>query len=137
MDKQEFLLEVQKKAKLESINDAEEASKAVMHVLKRRITKNEEKDLKSQLSAGERDLWREEPEKISELEKIREKHGGVSKFNRDEFFTAVNEHSGNKFDARKITKAVFGVLKRQVSEGESQDVESQLPVDLKEIWEQS
>jgi len=36
--------------------------------------------------------------------------------------------------ARILTIAVFAALKEQLSPGETEDVEAQLPRDLKEVW---
>ena len=38
-------------------------------------------------------------------------------------------------EARLLVIAVFAALKEQLSPGEVEDVQSQLPKDLKEIWE--
>jgi uncharacterized protein (DUF2267 family) len=59
------------------------------------------------------------------------------KMHRREFYERVKEDSGAKSirEARLLVTAVFAALKEQLSPGEADDIQSQLPRDLKEIWE--
>ena len=41
----------------------------------------------------------------------------------------------NEEDAAEATRAVFRVIKRHVSDGEAQDIEAELPRQLKAFWE--
>jgi uncharacterized protein (DUF2267 family) len=58
------------------------------------------------------------------------------KMHRQGFYERVKKDAGLKSikEARLLVIAVFAALKEQLSPGEVEDVESQLPKDLKEIW---
>ena len=59
------------------------------------------------------------------------------KMHRREFYERVKKDAGAKSirEARFLVIAVFAALKEQLSPGEADDIRSQLPKDLKEIWE--
>jgi uncharacterized protein (DUF2267 family) len=59
------------------------------------------------------------------------------KMHRQGFYERVKKDAGLKSikEARFLVIAVFAALKEQLSPGEVEDVQSQLPKDLKEIWE--
>ena len=59
------------------------------------------------------------------------------KMHRREFYERVKKDARLKSirEARFLVIAVFAALKEQLSPGEAEDVQSQLPRDLKEIWE--
>lgn len=59
------------------------------------------------------------------------------KMHRREFYERVKKDAGlgSIDEARLFMIAVFAALKEQLSPGEVEDVQSQLPKDLKEIWE--
>ena len=58
------------------------------------------------------------------------------KMHRQGFYERVKKDAGLKSikEARFLVIAVFAALKEQLSPGEVEDVQSQLPKDLKEIW---
>lgn len=58
------------------------------------------------------------------------------KMHRQGFYERVKRDAGLKSikEARFLVIAVFAALKEQLSPGEVEDVQSQLPKDLKEIW---
>jgi uncharacterized protein (DUF2267 family) len=55
---------------------------------------------------------------------------------RGAFYARVQRDAalGSESEARRATRAVFGVLKDQLSSGESRDILAQLPKDLKAVW---
>ena len=59
------------------------------------------------------------------------------KMHRRGFYERVKKDARLKSipEARLLVIAVFAALKEQLSPGEVEDVQSQLPKDLKEIWE--
>jgi uncharacterized protein (DUF2267 family) len=59
------------------------------------------------------------------------------KMHRREFYDRVRGEARltSLVDARSVTQAIFGALKDQLSPGEADDVLSQLPKDLKTVWE--
>lgn len=133
MDKREFLLQVREKAELKNIEEAEKASKAVMHALHERLTPEEAHDLESQFSMGQKELW-EENEDRQMLERLHLIKRGVTKMNKREFLTRVQRETRDIQDAETISKAVFSTIKEQISKGEVDDVAAQLPEDLRELW---
>lgn len=134
MDKREFLLHVREKAELKNTEEAERASKAVMHALKERITPEEAHNLESQFTFGERELWENGEIKRKILERLSLKKRGVHKMHKDEFLRKVQDKTKGVQDAEKTSKAVFSTIKEQVSRGEADDVASQLPEDLRDLW---
>jgi uncharacterized protein (DUF2267 family) len=59
-----------------------------------------------------------------------------AKLHRPEFLDRVRREAGlaTARQAEWLTVAVFSALKGQLSEGEAEDVLTQLPKDLKELW---
>ncbi|PIZ00425.1 hypothetical protein COY62_02620 [bacterium (Candidatus Howlettbacteria) CG_4_10_14_0_8_um_filter_40_9] len=134
MDKRDFLLKVREKAELKNTDEAEKASKAVMHALRERITPDEAHDLESQFTCGEKELWENGEMKRKFLERLHLKKRGVQKMHRREFLQKVQNETKGMQDAEKTTKAVFSTIKEQVSKGEADDVAAQLPTDLRNMW---
>jgi uncharacterized protein (DUF2267 family) len=60
-----------------------------------------------------------------------------AKMHRRDFYERVKRESAvaSIREARFLVIAVFAALKAQLSPGEAEDVQAQLPRDLKEIWE--
>lgn len=58
---------------------------------------------------------------------------------RAQFYERVRRDAGLKSvrEARFLTIAVFAALKEHLSPGEAEDVQAQLPRDLKEVWEEA
>jgi uncharacterized protein (DUF2267 family) len=107
--------------------DAKRLTAAVLHALRDRLTTEEAAQAAAQLPREIRLVWgdgetpRRRPEKM----------------HRRAFFDRVRGEAGlgTLTEARDATYAVFGALKDQLSDGEGHDVLSQLPKDLKEVWE--
>ena len=59
------------------------------------------------------------------------------KMHRRELYERVQREAGlaSELEARQVTVAVFAALKEQLSLGEVDDIRSQLPKDLKKVWE--
>jgi uncharacterized protein (DUF2267 family) len=129
MNKKIFLDRVQKLAKLESPERAEDMVKAVFYALSARLTLREGEQLTAQFPAELRVLWDE----------VKESKVEVIKFNQSEFVSKVMGDGGlaSEEEAENVIKAVFNALKSTVSEGEAKDVWSQLPKGLKELWEEA
>jgi uncharacterized protein (DUF2267 family) len=98
----------------------------VFHALRDRLTAEEADQVVAQLPLELKDVWEEGQ---------REGRRPV-KLHRAEFFERVRQTASlaSIKEARWATLAVFAALKEQVSPGESEDVWSQLPKDLKELW---
>ena len=124
MNKGQFLKRVQDYANISNRKRAEELCKIVFHLLSARLTENESRDLKAQLPSGIKEMWKEVEEK------------GVIKFHKDELLVRImNEGElDSMVMAEIVAKAVFKVLKEQITKGEADDIAAQLPKALKKMW---
>ncbi len=108
--------------------------KAVLKALRNRLSHEESMHLLAQLpmciKAIYVDGWKlsETPEKIKNVSEFVEE---VMKYDRPR----AQQDFADKEEAIKAIKAVFRVIKRHISDGEAQDVEAELPKQLKELWE--
>lgn len=123
MTKEEFLRQVRNRLGLTDEAEAEAATRSVLAALADRITRDEAKDLASQL-----------PKDFGDL--VRERSGPVQKMDMDIFVSRVQGDLDlmNRGDAERIIRGVFSVVKDAVSEGEWEDVVSQMPRDLQEMF---
>ncbi len=106
--------------------EAENASVSVLCALEQRIMSDEARDLEAQL-----------PFKLQELLHRCERHeGGVpERFGREEFLEMVaNDIDCSPEEAESIARSVFTTVRSQITEGEAEDVASQLPRDLQDLW---
>jgi uncharacterized protein (DUF2267 family) len=124
MQKEHFLRRVQQYANIETREMGERLCNVVLGLLSVRLTEEERRDLISQLPWG-----------IKEMLKVGEGKE-VIKFHKDEFLERVMKEGQleNTEMAERAAKAVFKVLKEQITKGEADDVTAQLPKDLKEMW---
>jgi uncharacterized protein (DUF2267 family) len=106
---------------------ARRATAAVLHALRDRLTPEEASQAAAQLPRELKLMWGsgEAPGRRP------------VKMHRREFYDRVRGEAGlaSLVDARSATLAIFGALKDQISPGEADDVLSQLPKDLKAVWE--
>ncbi|MGM0576714.1 MAG: DUF2267 domain-containing protein [Myxococcota bacterium] len=108
---------------------------ASLHVLRSRLTAKEGADLVAQLPMFVKAIWMDgwDPMRVPDKSLRR----------RDEFVQRVIEHPGivvpddfdNLEDAEACIMAVFDVVKRHVSPGETADVRAQLPKDILPLWD--
>jgi len=105
---------------------AQRAIAAVFHALRDRLTPEESDQVMAQLPRPLKEVWSEGD--------VKGRH--PVKLNRPEFFERVREVAAlpSTTEARRVTLAVFAALKTQLTPGEGDDVWSQLPKDLKEVW---
>lgn len=108
---------------------AKRATPAVLHALRDRLTQREAHQLAAQLPREIRAAWNT---------------GDVAgrrpvKMRRPAFYARVRVTAGlaSTREARALIVAVFAALKAQVSPGEAEDVDAQLPKDLKALWEEA
>jgi uncharacterized protein (DUF2267 family) len=99
---------------------------AVLGALRDRLTPDESRQAAAQLPRELKAVWLAE-------EIVGRK---PMKMHRQGFYERVKKDAGLKSikEARFLVIAVFAALKEQLSPGEVEDVQSQLPKDLKEIW---
>ena len=126
MKAQGFYRTVMDEARPIDLAEAKRGTAAVMHALRDRLTPTEAAQAVAQLPRPLQAVWR-----------YGEAHGRRPvKMHRTEFFERVRGEAGldSWRDARDLTIAVFHALKLAVSPGENEDIASQLPADLKTIW---
>ena len=109
-----------------SLASAKHATAAVFHTLRDRLTPDEADQVMAQLPRDLKTMW-EEGEEAGRR---------PLKMHLEEFLERVRREAGltSVQEARWTTLAVFAALKKQLSPGETGDVFSQLPKDLKELW---
>ncbi|GLV60274.1 hypothetical protein KDH_70940 [Dictyobacter sp. S3.2.2.5] len=124
MKHDEFMGQVQHRARLSSRGEAERATRATLETLAERLAGGEAQDLAAQLppEIGDylRDTWSAKGER----------------FSLHEFFQRVSLRE--RVDVQKATfhaRAVIDVLKEAVSQGELKDARAQLPADFNRLFE--
>jgi uncharacterized protein (DUF2267 family) len=113
-------------AGIDSLEDARQATAAVLHALRDRLTPDEADQAVAQLPAELKRLWASGRPALRRPLKLR----------RREFLERVRVDADLRSlsQAEMVTDAVFAGLKEQLSEGEAEDIVAQLPRDLKSQW---
>jgi uncharacterized protein (DUF2267 family) len=124
MKDEQFIAEVKNLAELNSHEDAQKAIGATLEALRERLAGEEPSDLSAQLP----------PEIAPYLEGL----GGQESFSVEEFYKRVAQKEGvGKDEAVRHARAVATVVQTAVTEGELDDVRSQLGDGYKELLGQS
>ena len=99
---------------------------AVLQTLRDRLTPDEARQARAQLPGPLKRVW-DFGHNVDQR---------PLRMHRREFYARVRVDAGlgSEREARDATLAVFAALKEQLSPGESDDIEAQLPKDLKVIW---
>jgi uncharacterized protein (DUF2267 family) len=119
----EFIGQVQQRARLSSRGDVERATRVVLETLAERLAGGQPKDLAAQLP----------PRLGRHLLHVRA--GTGEPFSLDDFFALVSVREGGDLpDAVHQARAVLAVLQEAVSPGEIEDVRSQLPRDFDRLF---
>ncbi|HBH01859.1 MAG TPA: DUF2267 domain-containing protein [Candidatus Rokubacteria bacterium] len=128
MTAQKFYRRVLLETGCASLGDARRATAAVFHALRDRLTPTEAEQAAAQLPRELKVLWWE-----GEADEARR----PLKMHRREFYARVRNEAGlpSERQGRMVTGAVFAALKAQLSPGEADDIRTQLPKDLKVVWE--
>lgn len=123
MKTDEFIAKVQRRANLNSQEQAMLAIGATLATLAERLAGGEAKDLASQL-----------PPEIGVF--LLQPYAGIGDpFGLEEFFRLVSERAGIDLqDASLQARVVIGVLCEAVSMGEIENVRSQLPHDIRQLF---
>jgi uncharacterized protein (DUF2267 family) len=126
MSTQSFYRMVMDRSEKANLDAAKQATAAVFHTLRDRLTPDEADQVVDQLPQELKAVW----EEGDELER------SPVKMHRDQFLGRVRREAGLESieEAQAATLAVFAALKRHISPGEAGDVGDQLPKDLKEMW---
>ena len=120
----EFIGQVQNRARLSSREEAVKAIRATLETLAERLAGGEPKDLAAQL-----------PEEIG-VYLQHEKAGSGERFSLDEFFKRVSEREGADLPASVYhARVVIEVLTEAVTRGQMNDVRAQLPEEFDRLFE--
>jgi uncharacterized protein (DUF2267 family) len=123
MKGEQFIAEVRNLAELGTNEDAQQATRATLETLRERLAGDEPSNLAAQLPP--------------EIAPFVEGKGGREAFPVEEFYGRVAQREGVTNDeAVKHARAVATVLQTAVTEGELEDVRSQLSDDYKELFGQ-
>lgn len=126
MKHDEFIGQVQHRARLSSRGDAERATRATLETLAERLAGGEANDLASQL-----------PREIG-AHLLGAWSGLGERFDLHEFFRRVSMREGVDYQQSVFhARAVIEVLKEAVSPGEIADVRAQLPAEFGPLFEAS
>ncbi len=118
----DFMKEVQSRARLSSMEEAVRATRATLDTLSERITEGEVGNLASQL-----------PDEVARL-MTNGNHG--QRFGLDEFFSKVSEKEGSRVqDAVYHARVVIEVVGDAVTGGELNNVRDQLPDEYNKLFE--
>ncbi len=119
----EFIGQVQHRARLGSRAEAERATRATLETLAERLAGGEAHDLAAQL-----------PRELAHALQLPDAGIGA-KLTLDEFFALVSEREGVELeDATLHARIVISVLTEAVSVGEIQDVRVQLPAAFAQLF---
>ena len=120
----EFIKYVQSLAQVDSKEEAERATFAILEVIRDRMVGDEGKDLASQL-----------PKELGEYLRGREGENGQF-FRIEEFIKRVSEKENVELNTAKLhARAVFTVLENAVSPGEFADVRANFSEDYAELFD--
>jgi len=113
-------------AQLDTLEESQQATAAVLHALRDRLTPDEAAHAAAQLPRELKALWGSGHPAL----------GRPLKLHRREFLERVRLEAGltTAVQAEQVTDAVFAALKEQLSDGEADDILAQLPRDLKRQW---
>ena len=119
----EFIGQVEHRARLSSRAEAERATRATLETLAERLAGGEAHDLASQL-----------PRELAQALQLPDAGIGA-KLTLDEFFELVSAREGVDLpDAAFHARVVIGVLTEAVSQGEIKDVRVQLPASFAQLF---
>ncbi len=122
MNYHDFLGQVQHRARVSSQDEAVRATRATLHVLKKRLAGNEASHLAAQLP--------------QEIGIFLQDSIESERFDLSEFFRKVSEEEGVDLpDAVQHVRAVIATLQQAVTPSEIDDVRAQLPHDFDPLFE--
>ena len=112
-------------ADLDSLAKSRQATGVVLRALRDRLTPEEGGHAVAQLPRELKMLWRADAAPDLPV-----------RMHRREFVDRVRREAGlsSRRRAEMLVDAVFGALKEQLSPGEADDIQAQLPTDLKSVW---
>jgi uncharacterized protein (DUF2267 family) len=126
MTTHQFYREVMASGDVPSREAARRATAAVFHALRDRLQPTEADHAAAQLPVELQRIWHAGEAAVR----------APARLHREKFYERVRGETGlaRIADARSATRAVFRALDVALTPGESEDVVSQLPGDLKDVW---
>lgn len=129
-NKGEFLHALQATAGVATRDEAEAITKSVFRTLRHRITPEEAAHVEAQLPDGLKQLWGGYI-----ISKLKHQWRGPAGYDWQEFVEHVaNDTRLSPERAEALSRAVFHLIKAQISDGQARHVEEQLPHDIKVVW---
>ena len=124
MQHDEFIGQVQNRARLSSRGDAEVATRATLETLAERLAGGEPFNAAAQLPKGIANYLQHE-------------YAGMgTRFSLDEFFQRISQREGVELpDAVYHARVVIEVLREAISPGEINDIRSQLPSEYNALFD--
>lgn len=129
MQAEEFFQRVQDYAGLDTSEEAQQVTEAVLSTLGERIYRTEQADLAAQLPRGIKEflVTKQPPENTP---------GDVQRFTLEEFYSRVGARSGVRYgQAIDRTHAVMAVLQEAVSPGQIADIQQELPDEFRKLFQ--
>lgn len=122
MKYEEFVGTVKRRARLDSFEEAERATRATLETLAARLVGNEAVDLAAQLPP--------------EMAAYMQPHAGLGdNYSLEEFFRRISTREGVSLaDADFHARVVIGLLSEAVTMGEIEDIRAQLPADFARLF---
>jgi uncharacterized protein (DUF2267 family) len=136
MNKHEFIESVQESLQLPSPEITEEAVRVVLSLFSHRLTPNEAAEVKAQLPTALKALWQSNTWFSSFASLSNQKQLTYSK--PEQLYAMIRNELDKKqivTSVESLTQTVLHLLKEEISEGESKDIEAQLPRDIKSLWQ--
>jgi len=123
MTDQEFWKRLQDYLAIDDADRVHQIGTRVLEALGCRLTFDEAEDLKAQLPSGLKEIWN--------------RCESRPKWNRAELLAMIRDECNleSTSEAERVVRGVFGVLQEGVTPGEADDVEAQLPKDMKTLWQ--
>jgi uncharacterized protein (DUF2267 family) len=123
-----WINDVQEDLEWENRHDALKALRETLHMLRDRLTVQEAVDLASQLPLELKGIYFDGWRTTSKPEKM----------DRTAFVSRVHSAFGNNpdIDPAEVVQTVLGTIQKKISNGEMQDIRSNLPKDIDELFVQ-
>ncbi len=134
MAKNKFIEVINKELGLKDSKHAEMAAGIVLRTLQERLTEDQAERIEADLPKELKPLWsRGLTDKLVSLWR------GPEKMTKGQFYDRIQNraHLESRAETEHLTQGVFKALKRQLPSKQGQDVATQLPRDLKNLWNAS
>ena len=131
MTKNEFIEIVRKDLGLKDPAYAELATEAVLRTLHDRLSEGQAEHIETHLPKELKPLWSK-----SLTEKLLAMWRGPTKMSKSEFLSQIQRraHLDDQAKSKDLAHGVFKALKKQLPAKEVENVGTQLPRDLKDLW---